>query len=171
MTASADGSFYPLWVDNRTGIPQAWTARVTVPGIAAVHGGGELADFKDVSGRIAVEMLNAEHDASAGTITATVRLRNRSHETIRGPFKLRALSLKSDIGDVAATNADNNIAGPGAVWDLSNAVRDGRLEPDQASTEKTLVFRIKQTRPFKQGKQVRLTLVNTDMRVLALPQK
>jgi hypothetical protein len=171
MTASADGSFYPLWVDNRTGIPQAWTARVTVPGIAAVHGGGGLADFRDVSGRIAVEVLNAEHDASAGTITATVRLRNRSQETIRGPFRLRALSLKSDIGDVTATNADNDIAGPGAVWDLSNAVRDGRLEPDQASTEKTLVFRVKQTRPFKQGKQVQLTLVNADVRVLALPQK
>jgi hypothetical protein len=33
------------------------------------------------------------------------------------------------------------------------------------------VFRIKQTRPFKQGKEVRLALVNTDLRVPALLQK
>jgi hypothetical protein len=171
MTASADGSFYPLWVDNRTGIPQAWTARVTVPGTAAVHGGGELAAFTDVSSRIAVEMLNAVHDPTARTITATVRLRNRSGDTVRGPFKLRALSLKSDIGDVAAANASNNIAGPGAVWDLSDVVADSRLDPDQASAEKTLVFRIRQTRPFKQGKEVKLTLIDTDLRILAAPQK
>ena len=63
------------------------------------------------------------------------------------------------------------MAGPGAVWDLSGAVRDGRLDPDQASAEKTLVFRIRQTRPFKQGKEVKLALVNTDLRVLALLQK
>jgi hypothetical protein len=30
LTADADGFFHPLWIDNRTGIHQMWTATVTV---------------------------------------------------------------------------------------------------------------------------------------------
>ena len=30
LVATADGAFYPVWVDDRTGVPQVWTARVTV---------------------------------------------------------------------------------------------------------------------------------------------
>lgn len=32
LATAADGSFHPVWVDDRTGYPQAWTARVTVDG-------------------------------------------------------------------------------------------------------------------------------------------
>lgn len=37
LATAADGSFHPVWVDDRTGYPQVWTARVTVEG--AVTGG------------------------------------------------------------------------------------------------------------------------------------
>lgn len=30
LVATADGVFYPVWVDDRTGIPQVWTAAITV---------------------------------------------------------------------------------------------------------------------------------------------
>jgi hypothetical protein len=30
LTAAADGSFHPFWIDNRTGVPQVWTARIRV---------------------------------------------------------------------------------------------------------------------------------------------
>jgi hypothetical protein len=30
LAADASGAFHPVWVDNRTGIPQVWTARVVV---------------------------------------------------------------------------------------------------------------------------------------------
>jgi hypothetical protein len=30
LAAGADGAFHPLWIDTRTGVPQVWTARVTV---------------------------------------------------------------------------------------------------------------------------------------------
>ena len=30
LATTADGAFYPVWVDDRTGVPQVWTARVTV---------------------------------------------------------------------------------------------------------------------------------------------
>jgi hypothetical protein len=30
LTADASGVFHPVWVDNHTGVPQVWTARVTV---------------------------------------------------------------------------------------------------------------------------------------------
>jgi hypothetical protein len=32
LTADADGGFHPLWIDNRTGVHQMWTATVTVHG-------------------------------------------------------------------------------------------------------------------------------------------
>jgi len=31
LAADADGVFHPVWIDNRTGIPQIWTAAVKVP--------------------------------------------------------------------------------------------------------------------------------------------
>lgn len=30
LVATADGAFYPSWIDDRTGVPQVWTARITV---------------------------------------------------------------------------------------------------------------------------------------------
>jgi len=30
LAADASGAFHPVWVDNRTGVPQVWTARVVV---------------------------------------------------------------------------------------------------------------------------------------------
>jgi hypothetical protein len=30
LAASADGTFHALWIDNRTGVQQAWTAAITV---------------------------------------------------------------------------------------------------------------------------------------------
>src|SRR5205807_1808861 len=38
LTADADGVFHPVWVDNRTGVPQLWTAPVTVAGAAVPYG-------------------------------------------------------------------------------------------------------------------------------------
>ncbi len=32
LTADADGVFHPLWIDNRTGLPQVWTTTVKVRG-------------------------------------------------------------------------------------------------------------------------------------------
>jgi len=30
LAADADGVFHPVWIDNRTGIPQMWTTTVTI---------------------------------------------------------------------------------------------------------------------------------------------
>lgn len=30
LAVTADGAFHPVWIDDRTGVPQVWTARVTV---------------------------------------------------------------------------------------------------------------------------------------------
>ncbi len=34
LAADADGTFHPVWIDNRTGIPQMWTATVNVKAAA-----------------------------------------------------------------------------------------------------------------------------------------
>src|SRR5262249_2643549 len=34
LAADASGVFHPVWVDNRTGVPQVWTAPVAVRGAA-----------------------------------------------------------------------------------------------------------------------------------------
>lgn len=30
LATTADGTFFPVWIDDRTGVPQVWTAPVTV---------------------------------------------------------------------------------------------------------------------------------------------
>jgi hypothetical protein len=37
LVADAGGVFHPVWIDNRTGVPQMWTARVRVTARARRH--------------------------------------------------------------------------------------------------------------------------------------
>ena len=149
LSTDATGIFHPLWVDNRTGVGQIWTAAITVQGSALKHGDTVLAKLDDISSRIEVEVVDSSFDRQRNEGTISVRLKNISKETIGGPIKLRALGVISELGRATITNADNGVTGDGALWDFTRLIDDGALAPDESSGIRSLAFRLTDLQPFK----------------------
>jgi len=167
LAADAAGVFHPVWVDNRTGPPQLWTAPVRVPGTAIKHGAAELSDLDDVSKELMLESIGRPaFDTATGLVTLTARLRNTSKETLAAPLKVRLLTLRSELGEASTANADNGVAGPGAVWDFTREMRGEALKPGAATEAKALSFRLRDLRPFQQGPEFLRNFVSLEAMIL-----
>ncbi len=167
LLVTADGVFHPLWEDNRTGVSQLWTAPVTVRGTAVRNGAAELASMADATDRVAAELTEASYDRGTSTVTAQLRLRNTSRETISGPLKARIIALNSDLGVAQLVGADNGMAAAGAIFDFSGLLRGGALMPDSTSNPRTVRIHLTDVRPFKQGDRLVFGLASLDARVYA----
>ncbi len=149
LAADADGVFHALWIDNRSGRGEVYTAPVTVSGAVSKNGSPALAALVDVSGRVAVDLKDLSWDAKSQTATAEVTLRNTSKETIRGRLVARVLSVFSEAGVATVANADNGVAGAGATFDLTALVPEGGLKPDASTASRTIRFQLKDVRPIR----------------------
>ena len=98
----------------------------------------------------------------------TVRLKNTSERTLEGPFVLRAVTLDSQVADIAALNTKNGKTGPGAVWDLTSAVDGPTLAPGAVSHPIALTFKLRNVRSLSEPHVDRFggTLVQLYARVL-----
>jgi hypothetical protein len=171
LAADADGVFHALWIDNRSGRGEVYTAPVTVPGALSKNGSPALAALVDVSGKVAVDLKDLSWDAKSQTATAEVTLRNTSKETIRGRLVVRVLSVSSEAGVVTVANADNGVAGAGATFDLTSLVPEGGLKPDASTASKTIRFQLKDVRPIRIDsgdvwKAMRAPLLDADLLIL-----
>lgn len=170
LAAAADGTFHVLWIDNRTGVAQIWTAPVTVQATVARNGGGDLAKMRDLSGRLSIEVASSGYDRSTNRLTFRVRLKNLTKtDTVRGPVKARVLAVRSEVAIAEIANADNSVRGPGAVFDLTSLLPSGRLLPDSLSAAKEIVLQLSDIRPFRQGNRTKLGLATFEARVLGPP--
>lgn len=166
LAADANGAFHPVWIDNRTGVAQMWTAPVTVSGAVALNGGGELKDMREMAGRLSLELANSAYDRRTNRLTFSARLKNAMKtDTVRGPVKIRVLSVRSDIGVPEIMNANNGVRGPGAIFDLSSLLPAGGLLPDSLSKPTDLVIQLSEIRPLKQGSVTRSGIATFEARV------
>lgn len=149
MAVDASGRFHPVWVDNRTGVSQVWTAPVTVDGEALRHGERRLSDLQDVTSRTALHVERTDYGGDPGVVTVRARLRNRSDDTIRGPLHLRLVDLWSELGEVRLEEPRDGETGPGAVISLADAVPDGSLSPGE--TTDTITIRARVESPGEPG--------------------
>jgi len=152
LAVDASGTFYPTWIDNRTGIPQLWGAPITVGGKAVRNGVPELSGLEDVSKQLQFEVMSRTFDRGSGMLSMTVRLRNSSKDTIQGPVKLRVRTLESKLGIPEIIGADNGERGTGAIWDFSATLPGGALAPGVSSGERKLEFKITSLRELKAGR-------------------
>jgi hypothetical protein len=167
LAADAGGTFHTFWIDNRTGLAQIWTAAINVDGGAVRNGSPDLAGLKDASDDVAVKVVSSDLDRAANTVTLGVQLKNTSKSTIEGPVKLRLVNLISTLGRAAASNADNHAADAGALWDVSQFLKDNALRPDETTAVAKLIFRVEPTRDFWTGEELRYKVLDFDVRVLA----
>jgi hypothetical protein len=166
LAVDADGTFHPTWVDNRTGVPQLWSASLKVDGTAVKHGATELTELEDISKSVTLQLSKSSFDRAKSTLTMTAQLKNTSKDTIQAPVKVRVLTLESALGVAEITNADNGQNGTGAVWDFTPQVSGGTLGSMQLSSPRTLTFRITDVRPLSQGRDYKAGLLAMDTRIL-----
>ncbi len=144
---------------------QMWTAAVTVQGRGVTHGSPELAPLTEVTDHIAMDVTHASYDRSANTATVTLRLKNTSAQTLRGPMKARVLGMKSELG--VPRIAGSGAGGVGTIIDFTAALPAGELKRGERSAEKTVTFELKDLRPFRQGQALKNGLVELDTRIYA----
>jgi hypothetical protein len=149
LAADGHGTFQAVWIDNRTGIHQAWGSSITVSGSVTRNGGSELADYRDVSAKTELELAGVQYDESSHRVIVAIRIRNTSDQTLSGAVKLRLIAARSDVANVSATDAINKMTGPGAVWDLTDLMPTGGLAPGKESAEKQLVFLLSEVQSLK----------------------
>ena len=156
LAADAGGSFHPFWIDNGTGTAQLFTATIAVDGSAIANGSPELANFEDLSGKLTLSIANAEFDRDLRTITADASVENNSTDTVRGPIKVRLLSVRSAIGipELTARTGASDLGG--LLLDYSDLIPGGALAPDQRSRPIRLEVRFPKLAPL----QPRLDSVN-----------
>jgi hypothetical protein len=170
LAADAGGAFHPLWIDNRTGVHQIWTATVTTQGVVSAYGDPSLVKLQDVTSKIATELVDATYDRSTNQATIQVRLKNTSKDTIVSPVKVRAITLMSPIGAPFVVNPDNCITDEGAVWNFSSVIKNGQLAPGESSEVKAIVIRFDDIKSFQWKNIYRFQLVDLDLMVLAALQ-
>ncbi len=165
LEADARGVFHPLWVDNRTGVKQVYTAPVTVHGAVTRNGEPSLAGLVDLTAAVMVDLSPAGYDAVTHVVTLRARLRNTSHDTLRGPFVMRAVHVTSELGTPQAVNAENGQTRAGARWRFTGST-DGALPPGATTAEQVLEFRVTPPRRREGPVDFKWGLVTIDARVL-----
>lgn len=173
MAVDSQGLFHPVWLDNRTGIPQVWTSAISVAGSAMRNGDRALADLADVSDKVKLNLADAKYDRATGILTVTMFLTNGSKQPLPGPFVVRVGNVSSYLGVARVANADNHLPGPGAIWRFAAPGSGDVLATEASSEKRQLLFRLSGVRPFAvpslQEKAVEdsLGLLHLDARVLA----
>ena len=149
LVADATGVFHPFWVDNRTGVPQIWTAPVSVTPVVSATPSG------DVSDKVTLDITVNTYDHASNALTTTVRLRNTSMQTVAGPFHVRVVGLSSQLGDPTVLSADNGRPGVGAEWNFA----EQSLNPGAATGTKALKFKLANIQSFRSGDRYREELL------------
>ncbi len=171
MAADANGVFHALWIDNRTGVLQLWTTAIIVNGRGIRNGAEDLADLSDVTEKMALDYTNISYDPKTGLVRFDATLTNTSSVPVHGPIKLRVIDLGAGSGVVEALNADNHERGSGAVWDFSNVVKGGALQPGDRTANKSLEFHLDDVHPFQRRSNGSypwpLDLIRLESKVLA----
>ncbi|MGH7720697.1 MAG: sialidase family protein [Gemmatimonadaceae bacterium] len=189
LAASADGAFHPLWIDNRTGVPQMWIARVTVNGRATRS--GRVASAKpatsptdssqargpvdaskeiDVTRDVGMELTSPKYDPATRIVSVEARLVNRSSRLLTAPLRVVVLAATSALGPVQIVGAGDGVIPPeGVPLDFTAQLPAGGLQPGKTTAARRLEFRVGQ-RPSPARASVNLNALSVHTRVFARVQ-
>jgi hypothetical protein len=119
LVADAAGTFHAFWIDNRTGLPQVWTAPVRVD--------GTVRRMKDVTKSTTISLGRLQYDTVARRITVTATVNGVGR--LDRPIVLQATSVMSNITDrISAIGTANGISGAGATWVVTSRDPSTTLE-------------------------------------------
>jgi hypothetical protein len=142
LLADADGTFHPVWIDNRTGLSQIWTATVRVAGSAVKHGARTLAALDDVTDRVEMVAANVAFDRKSRRLSADLAIRNTSALPISGPLFVRVIGITPAMtGTPSVLGTANHESGVGAILDFSSGLT-GPLASGTTSRPKRITLQL-----------------------------
>lgn len=119
MAAAADGRFFPIWPDARSGTYQLFTAPIDVLQASDVPTSPEGLVEKDVTSQTRLRFDLPRFDETSETATFPIRVQNVGKTPIFGPLRIELLDAK-----------DLRLKGEaGNVGDYSEALRDWQALP------------------------------------------
>jgi hypothetical protein len=139
LAVTPDGAFHPLWIDNRTGTPQVWTAKVTVNRNALIDQARKSQNPVDVTRRFRFAFSNPRYDPATRIISSEVYLVSTSASTVRGPLSARVTFLRPEA---EIMNADNKRSGRGATWTFDSATADKEIAAGTRTLPRTIQLRV-----------------------------
>jgi hypothetical protein len=146
LMATADGVFHAVWIEKGRGEGQLRSAKVIVGESRERPFPSEQLRGKAtrvVTRDVALLYGGDQHyDIQNGTLTVDIVLKNLTTAPLRAPLLLKALALSGENGPLAIVNASNRETGPGATWDISEALPGGILAPGATTKPYSLVFRL-----------------------------
>jgi hypothetical protein len=112
MTADADGSFHPDWIDFRTGVGQIWTSTIDVSAIVPSTNSANVPQSTSYMVHL-LKVTHAEHDVYA----LDIQLTGPADHLQQGVYLQAGEGFSfSKVHDVTFLNADNGLGGKGARW-------------------------------------------------------
>jgi hypothetical protein len=126
LAVGPDGTFYPVWIDNRTGKPQVYLAAVTVRAPVMRPAAVDALIGRNVTDSVVLITTKSSFDAKKCSMELAFDLVNRSGAPLRAPLLVRPNRLLSQIGTPVATGTLQDAAGR-ALWRFG---RVGRVAPD-----------------------------------------
>lgn len=139
-----------IWSSGDRNGMRLYSGVLTRPGIDGKPDGSRSrandASGADVTGQTVILFGGTQQfDSRTGILEVCVTLANRGTQPLKQPIKLQATEIKSSIGTVSILNSTNRRHGPGATWDISNAVTGDQIPPRAASNPFCLSFHVEVT--------------------------
>ncbi len=113
------------------------------------NGAADLTALDDITPLTTLERLTSSYDAVTHAATVTERLANTSQQTLEGPFKIRLLTLDSEVAIVDVVGASNGATGIGAVRDVTSYVDGARLTSGRSIAADHTTFQLRDVRPMR----------------------
>jgi hypothetical protein len=92
LSVGQGGTFWPVWIDNRTGTSQVWTASIRVPGAPLAQGAAADSSTyitgSDVTARTLLRCKSGSYMPASLEVSAVCALENRSATRIRLPLTM-----------------------------------------------------------------------------------
>jgi hypothetical protein len=167
LTASSDGVFHALWVDNRTGIPQVWTAPATVAGKRVESNPEQETTLINGTDSVIPSLGRAVYYRATRTVILDVSLENASTIPLQGPLRLQLEGLSSMLGGISVTNSDNNVNGIGAAWDFARELDNGVLASRTRTRSRRLEFQLTEKPEAARTPQAWQNMIHVQAKVLA----
>ncbi len=143
LAVRRDGAFQAIWVDNRTGVPQVFTAAVRVSPRARTQEDRDGDLGRVVSDSVLATVSAVSFDPRSCTVELGVELLNGARRAVHLPLTVRVEQALSQLGvPMAAEGTKDELGRP--LWRVGNGVR---LDP-QGRISHTATFNLEECRPL-----------------------
>jgi hypothetical protein len=108
IATTPDGRFHAIWIDSRTGVPQLYTAPITVAASASRRGDAAVDSLTNVSSAIEATILSSSYDHVRHRVRISLQLRNTSGRALALPLLVQLRSSASHLGTPRLVGATGN---------------------------------------------------------------